>query len=280
MATSLKDSEMLVGNNGLCLLIASLKSRFKENQETLTRFRQGSLTRSLSSTTILRLSMGSTSKGFSLLSVVILALSSLIMVESASAQSISRQPVPEFTLEVTYFTYTPNKIVITIENQPFASSINGVACQLYYNIRLKEHSEETWTERTWTLEGPGSLVPQTNNSRYTTVSISATAYPDNAQIDIQMQAMLGDYTTSKAPSGSPFIPDFTSFGIAADSISHWSNTQTVTLSNLVSPSPTTTHRPMPSNSLVVFLSENIFLTIIPTVAIIALLLFCYLFTIL
>lgn len=194
------------------------------------------------------------------------------MVESAFAQSIPRQPVPEFSLEATYLTYSPNNIVITINNQPFPSNINGVPCQLYYNIKLKEHSEETWTERTWTLEGPGSLVPQTNNSRYTTVSISASAYPDNVQIDIQIQAMLGDYTTSKAPSESPFIPDVTSFGIAADSMSHWSNTQTVTLSNLVSPSPTTTYTPMPSNSLIIFLSENIFLTIIATFAIIALLL--------
>jgi hypothetical protein len=213
--------------------------------------------------------MGST---VSLLFVIILAASSLIMVESAFAQSISRRPVPEFTLGVTYFSYMPNTVVITIDNQPFVSSINGNAYQLYFNIRQKEHSEDIWKERTWTLEGPGSLVPQTNNSRYTTVSISSSAYPDNAQIDIQIQAMLGGYLTSKSASGSPFVPDFTSFGIPADSMSDWSNTQTITLSNLVSPSPIITYTPTPPNSLNTFFSENIWLTIIATVATVALIL--------
>ena len=43
--------------------------------------------------------MSGTSKGFSLPLVVILAVSSLIMVESAFAQSIPKPSVPEFTLK-------------------------------------------------------------------------------------------------------------------------------------------------------------------------------------
>ena len=35
LAFSLKDSEMCVANNGLCLLIALLKNRFKEKSENL-----------------------------------------------------------------------------------------------------------------------------------------------------------------------------------------------------------------------------------------------------
>ena len=44
--------------------------------------------------------MGSISKGFSLLLVVILAVSSLMMVESAFAQSIPKPSVPEFTVKI------------------------------------------------------------------------------------------------------------------------------------------------------------------------------------
>ena len=43
--------------------------------------------------------MGSTSKGVSLLFVVVLAVSSLMMVESAFAQSIPKPSVPEFTVK-------------------------------------------------------------------------------------------------------------------------------------------------------------------------------------
>ena len=45
--------------------------------------------------------MGSARKVFSLLFIVILPVSSLIMVESASAQSIPKPTVPQFHLKVT-----------------------------------------------------------------------------------------------------------------------------------------------------------------------------------
>ena len=44
--------------------------------------------------------MGSIGKGLSLLLVVILVGSSLIMVESASAQSIPKPSIPEFTVNL------------------------------------------------------------------------------------------------------------------------------------------------------------------------------------
>ena len=119
---------------------------------------------------LLVLDMGSIGKGFSLLLVVILAVSSLMMVESASAQSIPKPSVPEFTLKyvdnsydvppmttsstdpytgkVTFTTipgyHVENKSVeITIKNQPFTSYLNenGSRVWLFYYVAVKGHFE-------------------------------------------------------------------------------------------------------------------------------------------
>ncbi len=104
--------------------------------------------------------MGCLSKSSSLLLVVILAVSSLIMVESAYAQSTPKPSVPEFTVkfvnashsETTINSYTGvnetrlisnNTIEVTIINQAFGSS----SSQIYYNIRVRPHfGDNNWTE--------------------------------------------------------------------------------------------------------------------------------------
>ena len=57
--------------------------------------------------------MGNTNKVFSLLLVAILAVSSLILVESATAQSIPKPSVPEFTAKIVANPYeipTPHSV--------------------------------------------------------------------------------------------------------------------------------------------------------------------------
>ena len=97
-----------------------------------------------------------------MLLVVILAVSSLIMVESASAQSIPNPTVPEFTVKFISSPYTitttdpytgksttqqyDNKTIqISITNQQYTYS-NGSTFYLYYNIRTKGHFAQDWTE--------------------------------------------------------------------------------------------------------------------------------------
>lgn len=106
--------------------------------------------------------MGSISKGFSLLIVVILAVSSLMMIESANAQLIPSPSVPEFTVKfisspysvTTTDPYTGKSITqqydnktmqISITNQQYTYS-NGSTFYLYYNIRTKGHFAQDWTE--------------------------------------------------------------------------------------------------------------------------------------
>jgi hypothetical protein len=60
--------------------------------------------------------MSSITKGLSLLFVVIITVSSLIMVESANAQSTSKPSVPEFTIETVSSPYdVPSTTTTTID---------------------------------------------------------------------------------------------------------------------------------------------------------------------
>ena len=203
--------------------------------------------------------MGTTSKGFSLLLVVILAVSSLIMVESAYAQSILKPSVPEFTAEYVDHSYIvpakthtdpytgeqvtdPSYVVqnetidITIKNQPFVSTEE--IAYLCYNIREKGHFENTWTEL-------GHITKQTNDnalfratpgSEYKIISLPKTAQ-NGGQIDFQVKA----YFTV----GHRFFNS--NFGTWTWEESSWSNTQTVTIPE-TSTSPTPNPTPTPTVS--------------------------------
>lgn len=109
-------------------------------------------------------------KGIALLLIAMLAVSSLIMVESASAQSISKPSVPEFTLKfvehpfevaptTTIDPYTGENVTVRagrhvqnrsieviIGNQPFTpyEDSNGNHIYLFYNVSKKGHYENNW----------------------------------------------------------------------------------------------------------------------------------------
>lgn len=121
--------------------------------------------------------MGRTSKVFTLLIVVILAVSSLIMVESASAQSTPKPSVPEFTVQYIKTSYSVidpytgvsqkvdnSTIEVKIKNHPFTYTNNGTSYHLYYGVRTKPHFEGNWTERYPIIDRA--------NSPYNTVSKS------------------------------------------------------------------------------------------------------------
>jgi hypothetical protein len=117
--------------------------------------------------------MGSLRKGFTLLLVLGLAVSTLIMVESVFAQSTPKPSVPEFTVKMvdrsydvpstytnstnpytgqqetrTQWGYHVENITtdVTIKNQPFTpTNIDGNTTQLFYIIRWKGHYEN-WSD--------------------------------------------------------------------------------------------------------------------------------------
>jgi hypothetical protein len=225
----------------------------------------------------LRLAMGSISRGFSILLAVILAVSSLIMIESASAQSIPKPSVPEFTAKYVDRSYTvpasttidqytgqnvtnPSYYVenrtleIAIRNQPFTPYVDSSTgaqwkITLMYQIRTKGHFAQNWIN----IYSVDNGFLRTSNSDYTTV-----AYPlgegspwgnlqANAQVDFQVQALIGYvHRISNITAGNQ-LPSEMFPWVFDGQTSEWSPTQAVTIpTSNISPNPTVTPSPTPT----------------------------------
>jgi hypothetical protein len=220
--------------------------------------------------------MGSFSKGFALLLLVFLVVSSLLIIQLVGAQSIPKPSVPEFTVKWLNQSYTVpvsysidpytgqsikhpsyyvdnSSIQITIKNQPFVpykDTINGWTISLFYNIREKGHYTDTWKNIYLTDELPVASY----DSQYTVYTYPVQHYsnaPDEyylgsllvqitegGQVDFQVQAMIGYVHRILQGSFAPYYFNGTQ--------SDWSPTQTVTIpASNVSPNPTVTPSPTP-----------------------------------
>ena len=174
-----------------------------------------------------------------LLTILVCGLSFQISYVSGT----STPSVPEFTVELVAYPYdvppvtttkidqytgeetvktTPGyhvenrSIEIVIKNQPFTpyTDEEDNDINLYYNVRVKGHFGEDWKEL---IENGGQ-----SSSEYTVFSLSAE-YPDGAQVDFQVESLVGYFRTewrSLVPVGTTFI----------GKKSGWSNTQTITIS--------------------------------------------------
>ena len=159
------------------------------------------------------------SKGFPLLLVIILAVSSLMTIESAIAQSIPKPPTPEFTVNFTRTLYSVtapdpvtgenitqhfqnNTIQVKIENRPYLSSIKGSQYHLFYNIRIKLNSENNWSE----LYPPESYYNNATNFNSTALNLARTP---NASTSEYTTISFYDYYPSYPPNTEiGFFPPF------------------------------------------------------------------------
>lgn len=173
------------------------------------------------------------SNSLSLILILIMASSSLIIVESASAQSIPKPSVPEFSLKVAHpYDGAPTNIEITIKNQPFNSYVDtsGNYASLYYNVRFKGHYAEGWR---YYPENRSAGYIKASLSEYTTISLGLGnsplgTIPAGGIVDFQIQALIGHDN-----------PESYQYQFTGE-ISDWSNTQTITVpATSVSPTPTT-----------------------------------------
>ena len=207
--------------------------------------------------------MSRMSSSVSLLLVVILAVSSLIMVESANAQSIPKPAIPEFSLRFVNVSYSVidqytgqsgqvdnSTIELTIKNQPFTTindKVDATNTSLYYNIQVKGHYTNDWTEVYNSHNGsyPPYIAnyvwydyPIQSNSEYTTLSLSAN-YPANSKVDFRVQAIIANVTDLLLPN---FLPDgglryhsdadyHHQLAWTAMSLSDWSPPQTLTIAD-------------------------------------------------
>jgi hypothetical protein len=210
----------------------------------------------------------SMSKLAALLFISMLAVSSLITVKTASAQSTPKPSIPEFTAEYvdysydiapTYTTdpYTNNTVIqtygshvgnrtviITIKNEPFTpfTDSNGNTINMFYNVRFKGTFGQDWTEmygveRTvwYSFDNPDDNYGykiQNYASQNTVVLISSP--PAQGQMDIQVEALQG-YTNRTTIQGHIFmaVVGYTFYGEE----SGWSDTQTINLGESQTPTP-------------------------------------------
>jgi hypothetical protein len=219
------------------------------------------------------------SKSFALLLVVTIAVSSLIMVESASAQSIPKPSVPKFTLNYTdrsydvpttqttdpytgqIITHQGYHVNLTVFEMVIQNQLQPID-DLYYSIRVKGHYSTEWISFFDLSEG---LPSQDSSSLQTIIRMGTLSQdsltlqgahksitiPSGGKEDIQVQALIGSIGRDASQLMAPYI----FVGTESD----WSSTQTITIPESTqtpsNPTPTATNPPLtptqstiPSNS--------------------------------
>lgn len=229
-------------------------------------------------TPFLRLSMNSVNKSFTFLLIVLLAISIVIMTKLAFAQTPAPS-VPEFTVQLvgppvtvptTYslnstsgqivanlgYTNEYSNIEITIKNQPAPSVVDGNAVGIYLDVRFEPHfAGDDWVDQysfnNFTYADVGNWYAdvsagyrQLSNSTYTVIYLDASSYQPGSEIDVQVQASLGYYSTYSVYDYQIYQTISVKSFFAQQS--GWSPTQTITIPANIPLSPTPA--PTPSSS--------------------------------
>ena len=213
----------------------------------------------------------------------LVVLSSLVMVGSVSAQEFtveffdnsyyvppahSIDPYTGENVTVDGYHVEDKTIKLTIKNQ-LRSSYHDY----FYNVRVKGHFEEIW-QALFSYENG----PEMSGSVYTVITFSSSGddvfrnrdsnrfdAPSGGQIDFQVQAFMGYYESSDQPFSGGWV-------FKTEKLS-WSETQTLAIPEVPTPSPeptpeptsTPTEEPQPSEqdmtagSILVVISFVVFL---------------------
>jgi hypothetical protein len=159
-------------------------------------------------------------------------------------------------------------IEVTITNQPFSpyEDADGKTLQLYYNVRWKGHFRDYWCDYNSSrqtlmnsysqFDDDGFPVPNApfkvaifalgNTSQNSNAVSTIRDLSADGQVDFQVQAYVGYYTTVQGTPVPPFrTPEYSVF---TGESSGWSETQTITISESQTPtsSPATTPTLPPS----------------------------------
>jgi len=248
------------------------------------------------------------SKMATLLLITVLVVSSLVIVGSVFAQSIPKPSVPEFTVELvdssydvpTTYSIDPftgenvthegyhvksTSIQVKIKNKPFTSfwiQENPLAANwtvnFFYNIRMKGHFSEDWIE----LYNPSDgYVHQDSESEYTVrtytwgggdadsiLGTKMIRIPVGAEVDFQVEAMIGYVHRDASTFWAPWVFEGEKSG--------WSGTQTITILDNQTPTPSLEPTPTPSPELTPTpysepqqLGQEVILGVAVTIAVIA-----------
>jgi hypothetical protein len=150
-------------------------------------------------------------------------------------------------------------IQVSIRNQPFTpyeitENENSWTVHFLYNIRFKGHYAEEWTEMFLVSDG---YPCQDYESNYTVFSYQGeysategmefnagsitTSFPAGAQVDFQVEAMIG-YVHREIS-----IPVPGTGWVFTGETSGWSNTQTITIGESQTPNSSPANSPTPSS---------------------------------
>lgn len=199
--------------------------------------------------------MGSFSKNLTLILILLLATTSLTVVSSVSGQSL-KPVVTEFSLQYvdnsydvptsykyTKDLYTGETITTTIpgyrvDNKTLVATIKNPTGVDAYNFRWKPHSESSWhykpfdteVDQTPPLSASGFSGPPAyaSSSEYTIISVISLNHISNTSLDVQVQALYGEYRAIHNTPIQLFEGDYYDYYFDGQA-SYWSNTQTVTI---------------------------------------------------
>ena len=167
--------------------------------------------------------------------------------------SITPTPsTPEFTLSLgTSFSEGNKTIVLAVKNQPFVpyyDASSGWNISLYYNIRMKMHNDDNWTNLYQIEDVPTQSNSDNTVLSYHLVDAETSSYilgdkmwelPDGSRLDFQVEAMIGYIHRVQQGNFAPYY--FTG------ETSSWSSTQSlIILSMIPFPSPSLSSTPSPS----------------------------------
>ena len=212
--------------------------------------------------------MAKTRNAIALFLVVVLVACVPLMSETTNAQSIPKLSRPQFTVNfvdrsydvpiTTWTTIDPftgqevtkssggdhvenRTIDIVITNQPFdpIKLDNGTIIQLYYTVRTKGHFEDwsiVWSEGRTTKTVLASNLEST--TIITLILDSSFNVPNGGKVDFQVKAVAGYY--DKPATLSDLYLGVTFHNLTE---SDWSTTQTITIGQSSTPSPTVPEYP-------------------------------------
>ena len=214
--------------------------------------------------------MSNISKKFTLILILLLAASSLTVVSSVSAQSL-KPVVTEFSIQYvdnsydvppsykyTKDLYTGETITTTIpgyrvDNKSLVATIKNPSGVDAYNFRWKPHNESRWyyhpfnteEDQTPPLSASGTSGPPAyaSDSEYTVISVISLNYISATSLDVQVQALYGEYRAIHNTPIQVFWGDYYDYYFDGQA-SYWSNTQTITISD----DPTTQNPTTPPTS--------------------------------
>lgn len=221
--------------------------------------------------------MDNIGKGFTVVLILMLAVSILTLVSTVSGQSL-KPVVTEFSLQyvdnsydvpVSYkYTkdlYTGETITTTIpgyrvDNKSIVATIKNPSGVDAYNFRWRAHNESRWyyqpfdteADQTPPLSASGWSGPPAyaSDSEYSKITVISLNHISMTSVDVQLQALYGEYRATPNTPIQLFDGDYYDYYFDGQA-SYWSNTQTLTISDAPAAqnttSPTTTSTPTTSS---------------------------------